>query len=70
MCCTGATCTYWRLVRRPGDEDPLVSLGILGVEAVQDVARLLVVQQRKYEVVIVLVPALCRLSECPKHQLF
>lgn len=60
---------YWRLVRRPWYEDPLVALCILGVEAVKDVAGLLVVQERKQEVIIILVPALFRLSVGPQHQL-
>ena len=61
--------SYWRLVRRPRDEDPLVALCILGVEAVQDVAGLLVVQERKQEVVVVQVPALVRLPAGTQHQL-
>lgn len=54
--------TYWWLVRWPGDEDPLISLCILGVQTVEDVARLLRCEQRKQEVIVVFVPALCRLS--------
>lgn len=61
--------SYWRLVRRPGYEDPLVALCILGVEAVQDVAGLLVIEERKQEGIIVLVPALFWLPVGPQHQL-
>lgn len=57
------------MVRRPGDEDPLIALSVLRVQPVQDVAGLLGVQQWKQEVVVVAVPALRRLSVCPQHQL-
>lgn len=60
---------YRRLVRGPRYEDPLITLCILGVEAVQGVAGLLVVQEGKEEAIIVLVPALFWLSVGPQHQL-
>lgn len=57
------------MVRGPGDEDPLVSLCILGVQAIQDVARLLRREQREQALVVVFVPAVSRLSEGIQHQL-
>lgn len=60
---------YRRLVGGPRYEDPLITLCILGVEAVQGVAGLLVVQEGKEEAIIVLVPALFWLSVGPQHQL-
>lgn len=41
----------------PGDEEPLVALGVLAVQAVQDVAGLLLIQQGQHKGVIVSVPA-------------
>lgn len=61
--------SYWRLIWRPGNKDPLVALSILGVKAVQDVAGLLVVQEGKQKSVIVLVPAFLWFSAGPEHQL-
>lgn len=61
--------THWRLVRRPGDEDPLVSLSVLRVQAVEDVAGLLRCEQRQQELVVILVPALRWLSTPVQHQL-
>lgn len=61
--------SYWRLIRRPRDENPLVTQCILGVQTVQDVAGLLVVQERKQEVIIVLVPVVLWLCVGPQHQL-
>lgn len=71
LCAQSRICgrSYWGLVRRPWYEDPLVALCILGVKAVQDVAGLLVVQERKQEVIIILVPAFFGLSVGPQHQL-
>lgn len=54
--------TYRWVVRRPGDEDPLVSLSILGVQTVEDVAGFLRCEQRKQELIVILVPTLCWLS--------
>lgn len=61
--------THWRLVRRPGDEDPLVSLSVLRVQAVEDVAGLLRCEQRQQELVVIPVPALRWLSTPVQHQL-
>ena len=60
---------YRRLVRRPGYEDPLIALGVLSVQAIQDVAGLQLVQQGQQDTVIVLVPALLHLPVGPQHQL-
>lgn len=64
-----STVAYRGLVRGPRDEDPLITLCIVGVEAIQDVAGLLVVQEGKQEAIIVQVPALFRLSVGPQDQL-
>lgn len=67
--CTRCTEAYRRQVGGPGYEDPLVPLGILRVQAVKDVAGLLVVQEGQQEAIVVLVPALLWLSVGPQHQL-
>lgn len=61
--------TYRRLIRGPRYEDPLVALCILGVEAVQDVAGLLLVQEGQQEVIVILFPALFWLPVGSQHQL-
>lgn len=56
-------------VRGPGDEEPLVALGVLAVQAVQDVAGLLLIQQGQHEGVIVSVPAPRQLLVGSQHEL-
>lgn len=68
-CCGSRSGAYRRLVGGPRYEDPLVTLCVLGVEAVEDVAGLQVVQEGQQEAVVVLVPALFGLSVGPQHQL-
>lgn len=60
---------YRWLVRWPGEEDPLVSLRVFGVQAVEDVAGFLRCEQRKQERIVILVPALLRFSVPVQHQL-
>lgn len=57
-------------VRGPGDEEPLVALGVLAVQAVQHIARLLLVQQGQHEGIIVSVPAPGQLFVGSQHELF
>ena len=57
-------------VRGPGDEEPLVALGVLAVQAVQHVARLLLIQQGKHEGIVVSVPAPGQLFVGSQHKLF
>lgn len=54
----------------PGDEEPLVALGVLAVQAVQHVARLLLVQQGQHEGVVVGIPAPGQLFVGSQHELF
>lgn len=56
-------------VRGPGDEEPLVALGVLAVQAVQDVAGLLLVQQGQHQGVVVGVPAPGQLFVGSQHEL-
>lgn len=60
---------YRWLVRWPGEEDPLVSLRVFGVQAVEDVAGFLRCEQRKQERIVILVPALLWFSVPVQHQL-
>lgn len=48
---------YRGVVRGPGDEEPLVALGVLAVQAIQHIARLLLIQQGQHEGIVVHVPA-------------
>lgn len=61
--------THWWLVRWPGNEDPLISLSILGIQAEEDVAGFLRCEQGKQELIIILVPTLRWLSTPIQHQL-
>lgn len=54
----------------PGDEEPLIALGILAVQAVQHVARLLLVQQGQHKGVVVSIPAPGQLFVGSQHKLF
>lgn len=54
----------------PGDEEPLVALGVLAVQAVQHVARLLLIQQGQHEGIVVSVPAPGQLFVGSQHELF
>lgn len=60
---------YRWLVRWPGEEDPLVTLRVFGVQAVEDVAGFLRCEQRKQERIVILVPALLWFSVPVQHQL-
>lgn len=67
--CSYTYCSYRRLVRRPGQEDPLVSLSVSGVQAVEDVAGFLRREQRKQKRIVIFVPALLWFSVPVQHQL-
>ncbi len=49
--------SYRRVVRWPGDEDPLVSQAVGGVQAEQDITGQLFIQRRKQKSIIVFLPA-------------
>lgn len=61
--------THGGAVRRPGEEEPLEALGVLGVQAVEQVAGLLGVQERQHGPVIVLLPAAHRLPRRSQREL-
>lgn len=61
--------SYRWLVGWPGEEDPLISLRVFGVQAVEDVAGFLRCEQRQQERIVILVPALLWFSVPVQHQL-
>lgn len=65
----GVPRTHGRIVGRPGEEEPLKALGVLRVQAVEQIARLLGVQQRQHGPVVVLVPAAHQLPRGTQHEL-
>lgn len=58
------------VIRGPGDKEPLVALGVLAVQAVQHIARLLLVQQGQHKGIIVHVPTPGQLLVRPQNELF
>lgn len=50
--------SHRRLVRWPGQKDPLIALTVGGVQPVQNIAGYFVLEEGQYEVIILLVPFL------------
>ena len=68
--CVALCCTHRGALRGPGQEQPLVALGVGGVQAVEQVAWHALVQQGQHVGVVLLVEPLTHQPGLPQHQLF